>query len=490
MTTASPPRKPADEPFVYERLVADITAMIRGGTLRPGDRIPSVRRMSAQRGVSIPTVLHAYHLLEARRVIGARPQSGFYVLPRTAPGTAGTTAAADVLPEPGEIATADLIMRTLEMVADPALLPLGTALPDPALLPGAALARHMAREMRRSAGHGSGVSTPSGTESLRHEIARRALDAGNTVSAADVVVTCGCAEALTLCLRALTRPGDVVAVESPTYFGTLQALEVLGLKALEIPVDPATGISVEVLAAALERGGVAAVVVTPNVHNPLGCTMPDERKRALVDLLAAHGVPAIEDDTYGELHFGPRRPRSLQAFDRAGLVLSCGSFSKTLAPGYRVGWTLPGRYRDRVLHVKLATTAASPVPPQLALAAYLASGAYDGYLRRLRRTFQSNVDRLSFEIAERFGEGTRISRPAGGFLLWVQLPGGTDTVRLQLRALARGLSVAPGAAFSASGEYADCLRINAGHTWSPRVGEALDLLARLVREDAEPGASR
>jgi DNA-binding transcriptional MocR family regulator len=403
--------------------VAEIGSLIRAGTLRPGDRLPSVRRMSARRGVSIPTVLHAYRLLEARRVIGARPQSGFYVLPpECAPVV--EPARAEPLPEPGEVATGDLIVRVLEMVSDPGLVPLSTALPDPGLLPAAALARALGRAVRREATRSAMSVTSSGTEELRREIARRALEAGSPVAAENVVVTCGCAEAITLCLRALTRPGDTVAVESPTYFGTLQALEVLGLRALEIPVDPLTGMRVEVLAEALARGGVAAVVVTPNVHNPLGCVMPDERKRELAGLLAAHGVPAIEDDTYGELYFGPARPRSLQAFDRAGLVLSCGSFSKTLAPAYRVGWTIPGRFRDRVLRAKLATTAGSSAPPQLALAEYLASGGYEQHLRRLLRTFQGTVARLSFEVAERFPEGTRISRPAGGFLLWVQLPEG------------------------------------------------------------------
>ena len=481
--------QPRTDSFAYERLAADISALIRAGTLRPGDRIPSVRRMSTQRGVSIPTVLQAYRLLQARRIIGARPQSGFYVL---SPGRSQAPEPDPFtrLPEPGKVTTGDLIMRCLEMVAAPNLIPLGTALPDPELLPSAALARFLGRAARKGATRSTIHPTPSGAEELRHEIARRALEAGSTVAAEDVVVTCGCAEALTLCLRALTRPGDTVAVESPTYFGTLQALEVLGLKALEIPVDPESGISLEVLAAALERGGVAAVVVTPTVHNPLGSVMSDERKRELVELLAAHGVPAIEDDTYGELAFGAERPRSLLAFDQAGLVLSCGSFSKTLAPGYRVGWAIPGRYRDRVLHLKLSTTVATSVPAQLALAEYLCSGGYDPYLRRLRRTFQSNLDRLSFEIAARFPQETRISCPAGGFLLWVQLPGGMDAVELQRRALLRGLSVAPGPAFSASGGYPNYVRMNAGYAWSQRTGVALDALADLLREirSGQPGS--
>lgn len=476
--------KPEQELFAYERLVADLSALVESGTLRAGDRIPSVRKLSEQRGVSIPTVLQAYRLLEARRVIGARPKSGFYVLPRVRTHLVEPGETLSSLGDPGEIATGDLIMRVIEMVANPDLIPIGTALPDPDFLPTGALGRLLGRAARRQTRRSVASVAPSGTPELRREIAIRAREAGAAVTADDVVVTCGCAEALTLSLRALTRPGDTVAVESPAYFGALQVLEVLGLKALEIPTDPGTGLRVEVLADALARGGVAAVMVTPNVHNPLGCVMPDERKVELVRLLAASGVPAVEDDTYGELYFGSARPRSLQAFDKAGLVLSCGSFSKTLAPGFRVGWTIPGRYRERIIHFKLATTAATAIIPQLALADYLASGGYDRHLARLRQTFRSTTDRLSDEISKRFPEGTRISRPAGGFLLWVQLPNGTDTVGLQRRAIRRGLSVAPGPAFSASGLYSNYMRINAGYSWSERTRYALDVLADLLKEGA------
>ena len=469
-----------DERYAYARLAADIESLVRAGTLGPGERLPSVRRMSAQRGVSLPTVLQAYRLLETRRVIRARPQSGFYVLPPSRPNLIEPRGAG-TLADPGEVTTGDLIMRVLEMVADPSLVPLGTALPEPALLPTAELSRCLGRVARRQAGHGAAEVAPSGVESLRLQVARRALEAGCALTADDVVITCGAAEAINLSLRALTRPGDTVAVESPAYFGTLQAIDSLGLRALEIPVDPRTGIRLDVLAEALRRGGVRAVVVTPNVHNPLGCIMPDENKAELVRLLAESRVPAIEDDTYGDLHFADPRPRSLQAFDRSGLVISCGSFSKTVAPSYRVGWVIPGRYRDRVLHLKLATTAATSAPPQLALADYLASGRYDRHLHRLRQVLRGTVERFAFEVAERFPAGTRISQPAGGFLLWVQLPEGSDTVDLQRRALKQGLSVAPGPAFSASGDFRDCLRINAGYRWSDRTCEALDLITGLIQ---------
>ncbi|HEX8363349.1 MAG TPA: PLP-dependent aminotransferase family protein [Longimicrobium sp.] len=477
---------PADPPvheYAYKRLASDLTESISSGTLRPGDRIPSVRQMSMQRGLSIPTVLHAYRLLEARRVIGARPRSGFYVLALQRARIA-EPGHADRLLHASEVTTRDLILRVSEMAADSTLIPLGTALPDAELLPTRSLTRALIRAMRRDVMGNATSVPPSGLEALRREIARRALDAGGSVSANDVVITCGCAEAVSLCLRALARPGDTVAVESPAYFGTLQALEVLGLKALEIPADPLTGIRVDLLAEALARGGVTAVVVTPNVHNPLGCVMPEAAKRELVALLHRYGVPAIEDETYSDLYFGSTRPRSLRAYDPSGLVLSCGSFSKTLAPAYRIGWAIPGRHIDRVMHLKLATTVATTTPPQLALAEYLGSGVYDNHLRKLRDTFAGTVERFSFEIAARFPEGTRISRPAGGFLLWVQLPEAIDTVDLQRRALTRGLSLAPGPAFSAHGEYRNYIRINAGHPWSERTRGALDSLAKLIDEPA------
>lgn len=469
----------SDPSFAYEKLARSIGSWIDSGTLRPGDRVPSVRRMRAQQGVSIATVLHAYRLLEVQGRIAARPQSGFYVLPPAA-GDGSRANEPVPLPDPGPVANADLILRVLELVPDPGLVPLGTALPDPALLPVDTLARALGRVARRSPVRNAASVSPAGTEELRRAIARRALVAGCTASADDVVVTAGCTEAISLTLRALARPGDTIAVESPCYYGTLQILESLRLRAVEIPVHPGAGMDLEVLDGVLGRGGIAAVVVTPNVHNPLGCVMPDRRKQELAGILAAHGVPAIEDDTYGELGFGATRPRAVASFDRAGLVLLCGSFSKTLAPAFRTGWVLPGRYREQVLRLKFTTSGAAPVPLQLALAEYLGSGGFEQRLRRLRRVFHANLGRVRQEIESRFPQGTSVSRPAGGYLLWVGLPAGFDAVALQRSAARFGLSVAPGPAFSAGAGYESHVRINAGHLWGPAFERSLDLLQRLA----------
>jgi len=469
--------EPAREAYAYRRIAGEVSARIADGTLEPGDRLPSVRRTSAQWGVSIPTVLQAYRLLEAQRVVAARPKAGFFVLARPASRRVAEPRAARAAAVAAPVATRDLIVDFLEAVSDPRAVPLGTALPDPAFLPTARLARVLGAVVRRDPIRSATISTPSGAEELRSEIARRTLATRAPVSRDDIVITSGCAEAIALGLRALTRAGDAVVVESPAYFGTLQAIDALGLRALEVSTDPREGIRLDALESALGSTSVAAVVLTPNVHNPLGCVMPDERKRELAAVLDRFRAPTIEDDTYAELCFSPDRPVSLRAFVRTAPVLSCGSFSKTLAPAYRVGWMIPGRYRADVMRLKAATTVATALPPQLAIAEFLRVGGYDHHLRQLTSTLRGNLQRMTSEVAVRFPPGTRISSPAGGFLLWVELPESVDTLELYRRCMAREVSLAPGPVFSATGGNRNFIRLNGGLLWSPQIEQGVDVIA-------------
>src|SRR5512138_67831 len=388
-------RRAAVRPLLYERVAADVADLVARGTYRPGDRVPSVRELSRRLRVSVNTVVEAYAQLENRRVIEARPQSGYYVsCPLPEPDGASASAG----PRQKLAATAvDLgsgpleVMRTL---ADPNLVPLGRGVPNAELLPIGKLSRMLATEARRFRIDSVSYGGAKGLKRLRTQIAKRSLGAGCRLTPEEIVVTSGCVEAVTLALQATCRPGDTVAVGSPVYYTFLSSIQELGLKVLEIPSTPREGLSVEVLAYALRQHPVRACLVIANFNNPLGSVMPDERKAELVRLLRSHDIPLIEDDVYGELGFGLRRPAAIKAYDEDGLVLYCSSFSKTLAPGYRVGWIAPGRFRAKVVQLKALFNIATASPTQLAIAEFLANGGYDHHLRKIHRTYSRQVDQV------------------------------------------------------------------------------------------------
>jgi DNA-binding transcriptional MocR family regulator len=464
----------------YELLAEEIAASIRSGMLDVGDRLPSVRQISTSRGVSVSTVFEAYYLLEARGLIRARERSGYYV-------TAGN---ASLPPEPvihsncctGSLPVRinDLVFSILESVKSRDVVPLASAFPSPLLYPLPRLARSLARGAETMDPWATVDDITPGSATLRRQIATRYMADGVLVQPDDIVITNGALEALNLCLQAVTQPGDAVIVESPTFYGALQALENLGLRAIEVPSCPRDGICLNRLAQALAAEKPAACWIMTNFQNPLGSLMPDENKRALVDLLAAQGVPLIEDDVYGELYFGARRPLPAKAFDQEGLVLHCSSFSKCLAPGYRLGWALPGRYREQVARLKLTRTLAVAAPVQEGLSDYLARGGYDRHLRQLRHTLSLQQTAMSCAVQRHFPPGTKASRPEGGYFLWVEFPAGVDTLVLQREACLRNISVAPGPMFSARGEFRNCIRLNFGHHWDAKVEGAIAALGALA----------
>ena len=464
----------------YELLAEEIATSIRSGMLDVGDRLPSVRQISTSRGVSVSTVFEAYYLLEARGLIRARERSGYYV-------TAGN---ASLPPEPvihsncctGSLPVRinDLVFSILESVKSRDVVPLASAFPSPLLYPLPRLARSLARGAETMDPWSTVDDITPGSATLRRQIATRYLADGVLVQPDDVVITNGALEALNLCLQAVTQPGDAVIVESPTFYGALQALENLGLRAIEVPSCPRGGLDLDRLAQALAADKPAACWIMTNFQNPLGSLMPDENKRALVDLLAARGIPLIEDDVYGELYFGARRPLPAKAFDQEGLVLHCSSFSKCLAPGYRLGWALPGRFREQVARLKLTRTLAVAAPVQEGLSDYLARGGYDRHLRQLRHTLALQQAAMSCAVQRHFPPGTKASRPEGGYFLWVEFPAGVDTLALQREACLRNISVAPGPMFSARGEFRNCIRLNFGHGWDAQVEGAIATLGALA----------
>jgi len=466
---------------VYLQLSQVLEDMIRNKSLRPGDRMPSVRQFGRQQGVSIPTALNAYANLEARGWIEARPKSGFFVKSREA----------DLVREPWNVSSAskvtdfaniDPLHSIMADHSNPKFVPLGAALPSASLLPGVKLARIMGSIARRHPSAGLEYDIAPGHEGLRRELARRSLDWGCRLKSDDFIITHGGTEAVSLALRILCEPGDTVIVESPTYFGFASMLRELRLKALPVPVDSVTGLDLDALKKALQKNRISACLLIPNFHNPVGCLMPDDRKRELVTLLASRGIPIIEDDIYGDLQHHGSRPRCLKAFDPDGSVLLCSTFSKVLAPGYRVGYIAPGRWYSRLLKLKESTTLCNTTLPTLAVAEFVKHGGFDRHLRTLRHAFLEQVDRMRAAIVETFPEEIGLSKPQGNFLLWCELPLNVDSMELFKRARAAGISVAPGPLFSPDGSYKNFIRLNCGHPWSPVIERSIGILGHLVKQ--------
>jgi DNA-binding transcriptional MocR family regulator len=469
---------------LYARLADTLAREIRQGLYAPGDRLPSVREAAGRLAVRTSTVLEAYGQLLDRGLVESRPQSGFYVrqVARApdAPGMSRPRVA------PTAVSVGEIAMEVVHAAADPKLVAFGSALPDLRLDAPRALQRLMRSVVRASGARALAYENPPGYRELRVQIARRGVDAGCAFAPDDVVVTSGCQEAVVLCLRAVSSPGDTIAVESPTFYGTLQAIRSLGLRALEIPTHPETGISLESLEMAIEQFSIKALVLTPQASNPLGCVMPDPRKVALLRLLEGHEVPLIEDDIYGELVYASPRPRAIKSWDTRGLVLLCSSVSKSIAPGLRVGWAVPGRWVKDVNSLKLVSSMASATLPQIAVAEYLARGGHDRHLRTARVAYRQARDRLVDLVAKHFPRETRMTRPAGGFVAWLELPKNVDAIALYRRALSEGISIAPGPLFSAREKYGNFIRLNFARGWDDRSVGAVTRLGRLV--DASPAS--
>lgn len=475
-------RMPTQTPEpLYQQLADRLASMIQGQSLRAGDRMPSVRVFSRQQRVSVPTAMHAYATLEARGDIEARPKSGFFVRSRLADGVRAPEPLR-TRPRRTDGAMLDPLESVMLDLADPSLVPLGAAVPGPDLLPAATLHRTMNAIGRRSAATLVSYDMAPGSAVLRQAIARRSLEWGCSLTPDDIIVTTGCTEALSLALSAVCSAGDTVVVESPTYFGLARMLRDMGLHALPVPVSSDTGIDLDMLEQVLRRTRVSACVLLANFHNPVGCLMPDANKRTVVRLLEQYGVPLVEDDIYGDLQHDGARPRCLKADDRSGSVLLCSSFSKTLAPGLRVGYVVPGRHYQRVLALKRSRTLACAELPALAVADFVRNGGYDRHLRAMRRAFRERVYRVRGAVAATFPEGTAMSRPAGGCVLWCELPPRVDTLELYTRAKAAGISIAPGAMFGPGGGFEHHIRLNCGHPFSDRMERAIATVGKLARQ--------
>ncbi len=467
----------SDSPFLYQQVINMIREMQAAATLRPGDKLPSLRSLSQKLNVSIPTVRQAYAELERQEVIEARPKSGYFL--RASAIESMQPKRVSLAKKPLLVKRQTLIEEVFDAIHRPGVVPLGVANPAAAHPSDKALARIMRQVLARAGARAVAYGPMDGYLPLKRHLALRCLDQGLQVNPDEVLITNGAQEAIAIALQCVAKPGDVIAVESPTYFGVLELIESLGMMALEIPLCPDDGIWFDDLDNALKNHPVKACIFSSSISNPLGSYMPDEKRQRLVHMLEAKNIPLIEDDVYGDLYFTEKRGTQAQTYSRKGLVLSCASFSKTAAPGYRVGWLMAGRYGAQARRLKRALSCSSSLLSQWALSEFMASGEYDRHTRALRQVLKCNKDRMVGQMQAAFPEGTRVSDPKGAGVLWIELPVGNDSESYFHEALKNNISIAPGALFSPSNKFKRCIRVSYGVPWSDEVENAIQVLGKL-----------
>ena len=468
--------------FHYRKVEKYIMGLVDSETLKTGEKLPSLRKLSRQLAVSISTISQAYLELEKRGIIAARERSGFYLASgakRLPPPTSRTRP--DMIPTFGQ--RNDLIQTVLEALGNRNLLPLGVVSPAEELLPSKTLTRLLTSALRDDPIRAMNYSSVCGDIELRRQIALHSLDAGVTVTPDEILITSGAMEGISIALRALTRPGDNVLIQSPSYFCFLQLLENCGLRAIEIP-SSTTGIDPDDDRNAIKRFDIKAAILVPNFNNPDGSFTDDTKKREIVKLLAEQAIPLVEDDVYADLHFGDKRPATFKSFDSRGQVILCSSFSKTVAPGYRIGWMLPGRYYEKTLNLKTTTNICTAAPNQMAMTAFLREGYYERHLRRLRSAIQSQMETLLLSLHRHFPETTKAGFPGGGAAIWVELPKRVDAIELFYRARQMGIGLAPGPIFSTQDKYNNFIRLSCNGIWSQNIEEGMIKLGKLTHEMA------
>ena len=467
--------------YLYRQVIDLITENMEAGTLLPGDRLPSLRKMSKTAGVSIPTVRQAYIELERRRSVESRPKSGFYVRHRAANDIVSMTRTASM--KPAQLCCRPLMERVYDGINRPELVPLGIANPSMAKTAAKTLHRTMKRVMARAEERSLGYASTLGEPTLRRQIAYQYLDTvGATVEPDEICITNGGQEALLLALRAVATTGDVIAVETPTYHGMLELIDSLGMLAVEVETCPEEGVTLQALEHTFKNNEVKACLFSSTLGNPLGVTMPEDDRRKMVSLLEQYDVALVEDDVYGELRFDGARPVPAQFLGSKARILTCGSFSKTAASGYRIGWVVTQHYINEIARLKRAFSCSSGFLQQLTLADFLASGDYGRHIKSLRPVLQRNSERMRAMVAEHFPTETRTSRPVGGSVLWLELPDTVDAEQLFDDAIEAGISIAPGHIFSPIARYTNFIRLSFGHPWSDKTEYAISWLGQRVHE--------
>ncbi|RXM50728.1 MULTISPECIES: PLP-dependent aminotransferase family protein [unclassified Chryseobacterium] len=463
---------------LYLKIANSVTEQIKSETLQFGDRLPSLRSAQKLYNVSLNTVKQAYMELESRSLVESKPKYGYYVS-QTSQRKLALPSVAKMNVSEVKNSPEDLVGKVFGSIAGTDVTQFALGIPGKSLLPVAQMKKCMINVIKGKHDSGTNYEPVQGSEKLRREIAKWSIVMEGKITEDDLVITSGAMNGVYNCLMAVTQPGDSVAVESPVYFGILQAIQLLGLKAVEIPTHPITGVDLNALKKVLPKLSACCFVV--NYNNPLGFQMPDENKKELVKMLTEHNVPLVEDDVYGNIYFGAGRPKPCKFYDEAGIVMWVGSVSKTLAPGFRVGWVAPGKFKEKIIRQKLVQTVSSPSLFSDVIADFLEHGRYDHHLRMFRKKLYANYLQIQKSVMQYFPDNTKISEPKGGFMLWLELDKRICTEDLYDEAVSQKLNFAPGRMFSQYNQYQNCMRLNYALEWTDRVESDLEKLGKMIK---------
>lgn len=463
--------------LLYLQLAENIEHQIKNDVLKVGDKLPSLRSISKEKGVSLSTSQQAYFELENRGLIESRPQSGYYVSYVHKSMNNLPSISQPIMAKKGD--KVEDIMTAVIQNFEKAEIYLSSASLSPELVPIAKLNKSLLTATRTLKDSGVGYSK-IGSLKLKTQIAKRSLSWGGKLQADDIITTGGSIDSISFCLLTLTKRGDTIVVESPVYFGILRLAQSLGLHVIELPTHPITGIEVDALKKIIERKKITLCILITNFSNPMGSCMPDEHKKAVVNLLEMHNIPLIEDDLYADLYYGKQRPTSCKTYDESGIVLWCGSFSKTLVSGYRVGWVAPGKFKNQVDRTKLFHSMYSSTITHEAIGNFLEVGRYEDHLRKTRQILHRNSLQFLRCVNEYFPDDTKVSRPTGSMNLWVELNPKLDAIELYNKAIAYKISITPGRMYTLQNQYNNCFKLSYGMLWNENIENALKLLGKLA----------
>ncbi len=465
--------------LLYLQITKSLKHQIETGVLKEYDKLPSLRKICIDYDVSMNTAIRAYEELDRDGYIESIPKSGYFVHRRNHRFRSIPSVTNPELFTKND--NQEGVVTTMVKNFDNATIHLSSANLGPELVPIKKVNKALLAATQTLSDSGT-IYRRQGSLKLKIEIAKRTYGWGGNLKDSDIVPTSGSMDAIAFCLLALTKAGDTIVVESPCYFGILRLANSMGLMVVELPTHPITGLEIDAFRLLISKRKVAACVVVTNFSNPLGSCMPTENKKELVRLVTLHDIPLIEDDLYGDLYFEHTRPKSCKAFDEAGMVLWCGSFSKTLVSGYRVGWVAPGKFKDQIERIKLYYTLQSSVITHEAVGNFMESGAYEKHLNTLRPILRDNCYQFQKTIHEYFPAHARVSQPLGGMNLWIEFAPGFNALELYNKAIEKGLSITPGRAYTLQNQYLNCMKLSFGLKWDTKMERALKLLGKLANE--------